>query len=60
MTAGRTYQDYLLDILDAIEKSAQFIQGMTVDQFAKDNKTFLLSFALWRLSEKPRRTFRLK
>jgi len=40
MTAGRTYQDYLFDILDAIEKSAQFIQGMTVDQFAKDHKTF--------------------
>jgi len=40
MTPERTYQDYLSDILDAIEKIAQFIQGMTFDQFAQDHKTF--------------------
>ena len=40
MTPERAYQDYLSDILDAIEKIAQFIQGMTFDQFAQDHKTF--------------------
>lgn len=39
MTHGRTYVDYLSDILDAIEKVAQFIQGMTFEEFSKDDKT---------------------
>jgi len=32
MTSERTYVDYLEDILDATEKVAQFIQGMTYEQ----------------------------
>ena len=43
MTSERTYVDYLEDILDATEKVAQFIQGMTYEQFAQDAKT---SFAV--------------
>jgi uncharacterized protein with HEPN domain len=39
MTAERTYTDYLVDILDAIVKTEQFIQGMTFDRFVHDNKT---------------------
>ena len=39
MTAERTYIDYLADILDAIEKTSQFIEGMTFDSFAEDDKT---------------------
>ena len=33
------YADYLEDILDAMEKVVQFIEGMTFDQFAEDAKT---------------------
>ena len=39
MTSARSYLDYLEDILDAIEKAEQFIQGMTYEQFAEDAKT---------------------
>jgi uncharacterized protein with HEPN domain len=35
MTAERTYTDYLVDILDAIVKMEQFIQGMTFDRFVQ-------------------------
>jgi uncharacterized protein with HEPN domain len=41
MTAERTYTDYLVDILDAIVKTEQFIQGMTFDRFVWDDKTVL-------------------
>ena len=39
MSAERIYADYLEDILDAMEKVVQFIEGMTFDQFAEDDKT---------------------
>jgi len=39
MTSERVYTDYLEDILDAIGKVAQFIQGMTYEHFAQDAKT---------------------
>jgi uncharacterized protein with HEPN domain len=39
MTAERNYTDYLVDILDAIVKTEQFIQGMTFDRFVHDDKT---------------------
>ena len=39
MSSDREYADYLEDILDAISKIANFIEGMTFDQFAKDDKT---------------------
>jgi uncharacterized protein with HEPN domain len=39
MSSEREYADYLEDILDAISKIATFIEGMTFDQFAKDDKT---------------------
>ena len=39
MTAERTYTDHLVDILDAIAKTEQFIQGMTFDRFVQDDKT---------------------
>ncbi|MFN8474789.1 MAG: DUF86 domain-containing protein [Anaerolineae bacterium] len=39
MTAARSYLDYLNDILDAIEKSEQFVHGMTYEEFRQDDKT---------------------
>lgn len=39
MSVDRTHADYLADILDAIRKVAQFIQGMTFEEFTKDDKT---------------------
>lgn len=39
MKAKRIYADYLEDILNAVERVAQFIAGMTFDQFAADDKT---------------------
>jgi uncharacterized protein with HEPN domain len=39
MTPGRTYTDYLADILDAFDKISQFTQGMTFEDFARDDKT---------------------
>jgi uncharacterized protein with HEPN domain len=48
MTAERVYLDYLADMLDATEKAAQFIHGMTYEQFAQDAKT---AFAVIRALE---------
>ena len=45
---SRPYLDYLEDILDAIEKATEFIQGMTYEQFAQDAKT---TFAVIRALE---------
>ena len=39
MTLERSSLDYLEDILDAIEKVAQFIEGTTYEGFARDAKT---------------------
>ena len=39
MSAERTYTAYLIDILDPIAKTEQFIQGMTFDRFVQDDKT---------------------
>jgi len=39
MKSGRTHEDYLRDILDAIGKANQFISGMSSDQFVADDKT---------------------
>jgi uncharacterized protein with HEPN domain len=39
MTSTHPYLDYLEDILDAIEKAMEFIQGMKYEQFAQDAKT---------------------
>jgi uncharacterized protein with HEPN domain len=39
MKAKRDYLDYLNDIADAAEKIGQFIEGMTYEQFKKDDKT---------------------
>lgn len=39
MKSGRAHIDYLADILDAMHKVAQFIRGITFDQFANDHKT---------------------
>src|SRR5262245_35776709 len=39
MSVERTHVDYLADILDALEKVSRFIEGMTFEEFAKDDKT---------------------
>ncbi len=39
MSAERTHIDYLADILDAIGKVIQFIEGINFEEFSKDDKT---------------------
>jgi len=39
MKGEREYEDYLADILDAADKIASFIKGMTESQFLADDKT---------------------
>ncbi len=39
MTGERVHIDYLQDILQALEKGSQFIQGMDFEQFREDDKT---------------------
>ena len=35
----REYRDYLENIADSMAKVEQFVEGMTYDEFAKDDKT---------------------
>jgi len=44
----RTYLDYLADILEAVEKAQRFVQGLSYEQFAADDKT---TFAVIRALE---------
>ncbi len=39
MKRNREYTDYLKDILDAIEKIQQFVEGMDFEKFSRDSKT---------------------
>lgn len=39
MTSKKDYKDYLEDILDSVKKITRFIEGMTYEQFAQDDKT---------------------
>lgn len=39
MKEGRSYHDYLADMLDAMSKVRQFVADMTFDQFTADDKT---------------------
>jgi len=38
MKEGRSYQDYLADILEAMVKARQFVEGMSFDQFSKTTR----------------------
>ena len=56
MSHGREYADYLEDILDAMAKAESFVQGMSFDQFATDDKTvFAVIRALEIVGEAARR-----
>jgi len=39
MKGDRTHRDYLADMLEALNKAGQFVEGMTYEQFSKDDKT---------------------
>jgi uncharacterized protein with HEPN domain len=39
MKTDREYTDYLKDILDAIKKVEQFVEGMDFEKFSLDSKT---------------------
>ena len=39
MRNDRLFIDYLQDILDAADKATHFVSGMSIDDFAKDEKT---------------------
>jgi uncharacterized protein with HEPN domain len=56
MKEGRSYGDYLADMLEAVAKARQFIQGMTFEQFSSDDKTtFAVTRALEILGEAAKR-----
>ena len=44
----REYKDYLVDVIDAIEKAESFVKGMNFETFEKDTKT---TFAVIRAFE---------
>lgn len=48
MKPKRDYLDFLQDILDMMDKINNFTEGMTFDEFAKDDKT---NFAVFRAIE---------
>lgn len=37
----REVGDYIQDIADAISKAMEFVEGISYDEFIKDNKTIL-------------------
>ena len=39
MSSERTYLDYIEDIHEAIQRAAEFTEGMTYEQFEQDTKT---------------------
>lgn len=39
MSGGREYEDYVGDIVDAVEKIQKFTEGMQFQQFKSDDKT---------------------
>jgi uncharacterized protein with HEPN domain len=39
MKEGRTHRDFLADMLEALNKAGQFVEGMTYEQFSQDDKT---------------------
>lgn len=39
MTGNRNYKIFLNDIIDSIDKGANFIKGISFEQFSKDDKT---------------------
>jgi uncharacterized protein with HEPN domain len=39
MKRERSHQDYLNDMLEAMSKATQFVEGMSFDQFSTDDKT---------------------
>jgi uncharacterized protein with HEPN domain len=39
MSPERTCRDYLGDIVEAIDKAVEFVEGMTYDRFAADERT---------------------
>ncbi len=39
MKGQRSYIDYLKDTLEAIEKATKFIEGISYDDFSRDDKT---------------------
>ena len=48
MTSERSYSDYLVDIIDAMEKIGRFIEGLSEQKFQEDDKT---AFAVIRALE---------
>jgi uncharacterized protein with HEPN domain len=39
MKEGRTHRDFMADMLEALDKAGQFVEGMTYEEFSKDDKT---------------------
>lgn len=55
MSDGRTYEDYLLDILEAAEHARSFVEGLSFDDFKRDiEKQFAVTRALEIIGEAAR------
>ncbi len=39
MTSSRAYEEYLADTLEAMSKIGRFVDGLTFEEFASDDKT---------------------
>lgn len=48
---------YVQDILDAIERIDQYLEGITFEQFSKDNKTIDAVVRNFTVIVKPQKTF---
>nr|MDO8078589.1 hypothetical protein [Candidatus Freyarchaeota archaeon] len=48
--------DFIEDIVDAINKSLKFVEGMSFEEFTRMTKQFLLLSEPSRLLEKPQKT----
>jgi uncharacterized protein with HEPN domain len=53
----REYQDYLNDLIEAMDKIEQFTANLTIETFEKDEKTILPLSGRWKSWEKlPRKS----
>ena len=49
----REYKDYVVDILDAIDKAESFVKGINFKHFERDPKTNFAVIRAFEIMEKP-------
>lgn len=55
----RLLTDYIRDILDAVDKAAQFAPGDDFDSFVADSKTIFAWCVPWKLLARPPSRYRM-